>query len=265
VRVTRLSVTPVKGLGLHHPEVVELDPSGAVGDRDLLLVDDRGRLLSVTRSGALLRVRATWDRDARVLALHRPDGLLVEAEVDPGAPYEHDLWGQRTVRGHVVRGPFAEVLSALAGVPLRLVLLDRPGSGSDVHPATLLGSASVDRLGAHLGTAVDARRFRMLLEVATDDPFAEDAWAGQDLEVGGAVLRAGGPVPRCAATTRHPDAGDRDVPIVRALRELRGLRPNELGRGANLGIYATVVRPGPVAVGDAVTVRTPMGDAAPGW
>jgi len=45
-RVTRVSIAPVKSLGLIHPESVELTPSGVVGDRRFWMVTDEGRLVN---------------------------------------------------------------------------------------------------------------------------------------------------------------------------------------------------------------------------
>ncbi len=84
---------------------------------------------------------------------------------------------------------------------------------------------------------------------------AEDRWQGQTIEVGEALLRVGGPVPRCAATTRHPDRGARDLATVRMIRSYRGVQANEFGRGVNFGVYAEVVGEGVVRVGDPLSVR----------
>lgn len=255
--VSGLSVTPVKGLALHHPRSVELDAGGARGDRDFLLADPEGRMVSVTKTGALLRVRAGWDPVAEVLVLHDADGtVLARGPARGGEPVAVDLFGLRDVPGRIVGGPFAAVLSRLAGRPLRLVRTDVPGAASDVHPVTLLGDASVAALAATAGVPeVDRRRFRMLIAFSGGAPYAEEAWAGRELRVGGAVLRIGGTVPRCAATTRHPERGDRDFPVVRLLKEERGLRETGLGRGVPFGVYAEVLEPGRVAVGDELVPR----------
>jgi len=52
-----------------------------------------------------------------------------------------------------------------------------------------------------------------------------------------------GPVPRCAAITRHAVNGDRDAQLVKEL-VCRGLMETEIGKGACLGVYGDVVRPG---------------------
>jgi len=43
--VVRISIAPVKALGLVHPETIELGPQGVAGDRRFWLVDASGRLV----------------------------------------------------------------------------------------------------------------------------------------------------------------------------------------------------------------------------
>ena len=97
---------------------------------------------------------------------------------------------------------------------------------------------------------VDAGRFRMLFELAGCDAHEEDGWEGQRLQVGEALLRVGGPVDRCAVTTRDPDTAERDLDSLRVLKDYRGQRESD---GAVLfGVYAEVEEPGLVRVGDPV-------------
>jgi MOSC domain-containing protein len=256
-RITLLSTTPIKGFALHHPEAVQIAGSGAVGDRDFFLVDERDRLVSITRTGRLVQLRAEHDPLARRLRIRSPLGQLWEEQIRLGEPVVVDFYGDHKVAGRVVEGRWSAVLSELAGQPLRLVQADQPGAGSDVHPVTLLADESVAELARRAGVgSVDVRRFRMLIGFAGLEPFVEDRWEGRTLDVGGAVLRVGGPVPRCAATTRDPDRGDRDLPIVRMIKAHRGLQPNESGHGANLGVYASVLREGVVRLGDALVVQS---------
>ncbi|WP_026911996.1 MOSC domain-containing protein [Patulibacter minatonensis] len=252
-RVTRLSVTPIKGFALQHPDEVRLERSGAVGDRDFVVVDDRGRLVSITKTGAWVDLTARYDRGSGRLDVRDRDGGRWDATVVPGDPVGVDMFGLRTTPGHVVEGPWSALLSERAGKDVRLVLLDRAGDGSDVHPVTVLGEATVTHLAERAGVGtVDPRRFRMLLAVSGTPAHAEDGWAGRTVRVGRALIEVGGPVPRCAGVTRHPDEGGRDLPVVRMIKAYRGMQETELGPGVALGVYARVLEPGAVRVGDAL-------------
>lgn len=250
VRVTRLSTTPIKGLGLQHPDVVWLDAKGARGDRDFFMVDRSGRLLSIPATGRFAGCHAGYELASNQLVLTFPDGSTCAGEVTLGDPCAVDCQGRRWLRGRAVNGPWAAALSERGGQPLRLVKCDEPGDASDVQPVTLLGSGSVAELSRRLGTHVDARRFRMLIEFQSDEPHIEDTWRERTLDSGRAALSVRGPVPRCAAITRHPDEGQRDLALVRLIRDYRGLVDTELGRGVPFGVYATVLRNGPLRVGD---------------
>ena len=48
--VAAISITPVKSLGLHHPDDVELTAAGVRGNRAYYLVDDSGRLVGRDRA-----------------------------------------------------------------------------------------------------------------------------------------------------------------------------------------------------------------------
>ena len=54
---------------------------------------------------------------------------------------------------------------------------------------------------------------------------------------------------RCRMTTRNPDTGVRDFDTLRAIKDYRGLRN---GKSIDFGVYADVVQPGVIRVGDPV-------------
>lgn len=248
--VSRLSVTPVKGLALHHPEETTLDEHGVAANRRFYLVREDGRLFSGLQHGPLVRVRAEWDEDADRLSLLFPDGTVVDGEVRLGEAIHTDFWRRRDVPGRVVEGPWSDALSALASRRLRLVKADVAGAGVDVEPVALVSQESVAELGRQAGReAVDGRRFRMLVEIAGCSPHEEDEWSGRRLRLSEALLEVGGPVPRCATTTRDPSTGVRDFDALRAIAAYRGRRN---GHDIDFGVYARVLEPGRVGVGDAV-------------
>jgi uncharacterized protein YcbX len=243
--VARINVAPVKGLGLHHPEVVELTERGVEANRRFYLVSN-GRLFNGKDHGPLVRVVA--DAVDGALSLRFPDGREVAGPVELGAAVVTDFWG-RAVTGHVLVGPWSETLSAYAGAPIELVRTVDPGTAIDVHVGTLVGRASCERLGQELGAEVDARRFRMLLELDGTAPHEEDGWRDQPVRIGEAVVRVRGPVPRCAVTTQDPDTGVPTLDTLRAIKAYRGLRD---GKQIDFGVYFDVEQPGRVRIGDPI-------------
>lgn len=259
--VTRLSITPVKGLSLHHPDSIELTPDGVLGDRQLYLVDQTGKLQSCTRNPGLYGLRATWHAEARRLAVSRGADELISGIVEPAAAARTDMWGLRTLSADQVADPaWSTFFSDVVG--RRVHLLQARGSAFDVSPVTLLGTGSVQELARRAGVAtIDSARFRMLIEFAGGGPHVEDSWYGSRLKIGTAVLQVDGPVKRCAATTRHPDTGVVDLQTLKVITGYRGRQESILGRGANFGVYATVLHAGTISVGDELDVTTDIGAA----
>jgi uncharacterized protein YcbX len=252
--VAWISVTPVKGLRLQHPERVELTEDGVPGDRAFFLVGQDGKMVSATRLGALLAVVAEHDAQAGTLKLAFPDGRVVAGEVALGAPERVCFYGL-TLDAQPVGGPFAPALSEHVGRSLRMFASppERPGvdRGRD-GAATLLSVASLRRLQEVAGEPqpVDPRRFRMTFGVEGLEPHEEDGWIGRDVRVGEALVHVSGNVGRCALTTRDPETGDVDLKTLHHLRAYR----HEVQTTERLpfGVHARVLEPGAVHVGDAV-------------
>jgi uncharacterized protein YcbX len=250
--VARLNVTPVKSTRLCHPDRVELTRDGLGENRLFFLVDPMGAMFTGGDAGELQQILSAWDPPTQTLRLTFPDGTEVTGRGDElGEPVVTDFYG-RAVPGRVVEGPFADGLGGFTGRPLRLIRCDRPGDAYDVEPVTAVSLASVASLaeGAGHEGELDARRFRMNLELEGCTPYEEDTWAGADVRVGAAVLRFGPQVPRCVVTTLDPMIGRKDFATLTAIARQRGRIPGE--NGLPMGVYARVVEPGEIAVGDAV-------------
>jgi uncharacterized protein YcbX len=245
--VARINVTPVKGLGLLHPDEVELTPRGVESNRRYYLIQG-WRLYNGKDHGPLVRIAPEVENGS--LRLLFPDGREVAGEVELGEAVTTNFWGRR-VTGRLVRGPGSDALSDYAATALQLVRTDEPGAGCDVHVGTLVSRASCERLGRELGGAeVDGRRFRMLFELDGADAHEEDTW--QHVRIGDAVVRIAGPVPRCAVTTQNPATGVRSLDTLAGIKSYRGLRD---GSKLDFGVYFDVVEPGRVRLGDVVQTQ----------
>lgn len=247
--VVALQSCPVKGFGIDRPSAVEVSATGVAGDRDLFVMDADEKLFSAMQTGVFLPYRATWDATEERLTFSRDGRVEISETVVRRDPVRAHFWGERWCAGWTVGGPFDAWLSEVAGQPLRLVRAADPSGAVDVEPVTLVTTASVAAVGV---TEADGdRRFRLNLTIEATDPapYQEDAWAGRVVRVGEAAVRIGGPVPRCAAVQRDPGGSGPDRPVLKEIFQRRG-------RGASgtldLGVYAEVVTPGRVAVGDPV-------------
>jgi uncharacterized protein YcbX len=247
--VDLISVTPVKCFALDHPGPIELTEGGVLENRRFMLVDGEGRRLRSSLTSWPMVIRAGYDPGTERLWMRFPDGTELEGSaLGAGDPVSVDVHG-RTVDARVVAGGWNERLSAMAGHEVRLM---RPEEHGLVQAATvtMISDGSLERLGREAGTRVDGRRFRMLFTLSGCQPHEEDEWEGQLLKIGDAVVRAGGPVDRCAMTTRDPDAGQTDLDTLRLIKGYRGLSDR---RTIDFGVYAEIVEPGVVRVGDAIS------------
>jgi len=250
VRISQISIAPVKGMALVHPEEALLGRTGIVNDRRFYLVDLDGRLINNKTCGELLQIRPAVSDDASRLALAFPDGAVVDGEVEPGAAVETNFYG-RPVNGHLVEGPWSDAISAHTGRALRLVRTDEPGEGVDrTHVVSLVSDGSLAALGRRAGVeSVDGRRFRMTLQVEGCAEHEEDNWIGGEIAAGEARLRITGPVGRCVVTTRDPDTGVSDLDTLGLLAGYRTLRE---GKAFGCGVCGDVLGEGLVRVGDPV-------------
>lgn len=270
IRVTALGTTPVKGLRIAGRERISLERSGARGDRRFYLIDDRARMINGKRSGALNEVVARLDPEpsaegsagvageraaGETLTLTFPDGRSVSEEIELGETIETTFFS-RPRAARLVRGELSRALSEHAGEALRLVraadgspAIDRGADGA----VSLISRASLARLADVAGVErVDARRFRMTVEIDGVAAFAEDEWLGEELTVGAARVRVRGHVGRCIVTSRHPESGVVDLPTLDLLRSFRA--DAATSEPLAFGVYGEVLQAGTIAVGDELRV-----------
>jgi len=254
--VAALSSTPVKGLRIGARRQVTLERGGVRGDRSFYLVDERGRMVNGKHSGALNTVVADLGEDGRLLTLTFPGGEMLSAMIELGPEVQTSFFS-RPRAARLLLGPLSAALSEHAGETLRLVA---PADGSsaidrgDEGAVTLISSASLASLARAAGApAVDARRFRMSIEVSGTAPHEEDEWIGRELELGGARVLLRGHVGRCIVTSRDAESGVVDLPTLEILRDYR--EGAETTEPLAFGVYGSVVGEGSVSVGDRVQLR----------
>jgi uncharacterized protein YcbX len=252
ITVTKLATTAVKAMRLAQVEAVELDEYGARGDRCFYVVDERGRMVNGKQFAALQQVVPDYDPAAEELTLTFPDGTRAHGHVEYGAPVTTRFY-RRSDEAPALSGPWSPALSQFIGHPLRIVAartgVDRGREGG----ASIISQASLGRLAQVAEReSIDARRFRMLIEVGGVDAHAEDLWVGRRVRVGESLLTMHGHVGRCLITSRDPDTAETDLPTLDLLRSYRGEEPST--EPLPFGIYGAVLEGGAVRIGDPVTL-----------
>lgn len=230
MKVAALWRYPVKSMLGERCDTVTIDRRGVRGDRAFAVSDGDGRL------GSGKNTRRT----------RRLDGLFSHASRGEADRLEVRLPDGRWISGN---GPSVhEELSSSLGAAVTLAP-ERDVPHFDASPVHILSTASLAWLRARLpGSAIDERRFRpnIVVEAPGAGPL-EQAWLGRTVRVGPqAVLRIAAPCGRCAMTTFAQADLPFDPLVLRCLAQEAG----EL-----FGVYAEVVRPGPVALGQEVVLE----------
>jgi uncharacterized protein YcbX len=249
--VARLSIAPVRSLGLEHPDHIDLTEVGVVEDRRFFLADEAGRLVDRLIVAGLVQIATHTDADGETLRMMFPDGDVIDGEVRLGDHREIPIHG-RTGIGRIVEGPWAQALSAFCERPISLIRCDRPAGTRAGNPASIVSDGSLAELARQSGVDhVDGRRVRMLIELDGAEAHEEDGWIGHRVAIGEAILAVTKPDARCAITTQDPDTGERDLDTLRTIIGYRGLRE---GKHADFGVLADVARSGRISLGDPVRI-----------
>lgn len=114
---------------------------------------------------------------------------------------------------------------------------------------SVMSLATIAGIGRAAGADLDGRRFRanIVLETENPEPFLEDHWVGGTLVFGESEAAPAVSITmrdvRCMMINLDPDTGKQDPRVMKAV----------VGANANCaGVYGTVVRPGPIQVGQTV-------------
>lgn len=247
-RITRLGLTPVKGMEHVSLTTVDLTAEGPRHDRRFCLVDpDTGAVLRTVANDALLACCASWNPP--VLSVRTPLGEASGVVAD-GPGLVGDYWGSQVQLVTVV-GPWAELLSSYLGRGVVLCRVVHPGAIVWGASVSIVTTSSLADLSRRLGrSGDDGARFRATVVVDTGSaaPFVEDDWVGKRVRLGSATVTVRGPLPRCAVVERVPGAGGHDA------RVLTALTPDRHHAGEiRFGVHADVERPGTIRRGETVT------------
>jgi uncharacterized protein YcbX len=259
----------------------EAGPVGIAGDRGWAVRDEAaGEIRGAKKIPALMGCSARYREEPAAggippVTITLPDGSTVGSDDPHAAARLSEVVGRRVTlwpivapsnREHYRRGlpdhpdmtaelraifgrEEGEPLPDLSKIPPEVFEFTSPlGTYFDVFPISLLTTASLAAMArANPEATWDVRRFRPNFMIETPpgpDGKVEEGWCGRTIRIGALELSCEIPTVRCVMTT-HPQPGLRKDPSV--------LRTIVRSAAQSLGVYARVVRPGAVAVGDPVT------------
>lgn len=154
---------------------------------------------------------------------------------------------QAQVRETFSREP-GEPIPDLTQLPPELLEFTSPlGTYFDAFPIHVLTTASLAAMAQlNANAAWDVRRFRPNFLIETEaglEGLIEAAWAGRTLRVGAVKLKCEIPTVRCGMTMQAQEGLPKDPSVLRSIVK---------EADQNLGIYASVVSNGKVALNDSV-------------
>ena len=279
-RVIEIWRYPVKSMGGEQLQRCALGKLGIPGDRGWAVRDEAaGEIRGAKKLPALLLLGARYLEEPAAdrippAEITFPDGARERTDAPRAAAQLTALLGRRVTlwprrpaddREHYRRGlpdnpDFDAELRSIFGrlpdeplpdlsvFPRELFEYTSPlGTYFDALPLHLLTTASLRALERlNPASRFDRRRFRpnFLIEPegGTDD-LVDGGWCGETLRVGGATVKVEMGTPRCSMTMQPQGDLPKDPGVLRTV-----VRHAD----QNLGVYASVVGPGPVAVGDPV-------------
>jgi hypothetical protein len=208
---------------------------GAVGDGVRITLPD----------GAT--VTSTDPNVDQVLSALLSEPVTLSATPPPGASLDRAVPEAVLADGVTAEVP-AEIIEIGAGAP--------PGTFVDFAPLHLLTTATLDRIaGLSPRGVADQERYRPNVVIRTTAPgFAENDWLDRYLAVGDdLILRVIARTPRCAVPTLEHGPLPRDADALRVLARHNRLAPVvDADPEPCAGVYAEVLNPGRIHVGDSV-------------
>lgn len=262
--VTVLRRYPVKSMLGEDLGRANVAAAGIEGDRTVAVIDrSTGNVATAKHPKlwkGLLGFAAEWNEGKPVISL--PDGATISVS-DPAADGVLSGILGRDVRlgttrpdGAMVGRPDPEDVIESgddADVPYRMleIGLGTPGTNFvDFAPVHLITAATLARVG------METIRYRPNLVIDTGDSpaFAENDWTDREITIGDVRLLVISPTPRCAVPTLAHGSLPRRTEAVRILLEHNRIELRDSGRVPCLGAYAQVLTPGPIALGDRVSI-----------
>jgi uncharacterized protein YcbX len=251
MRVEYLYRYPVKGLTAEALEEASVEAGDCIPwDRAFALAQgDSGfdpaaaRWLQKTnfmcqaRNAKIAALASVFEPRDGTLTIRAPDGTAVSENALSAA-------GRDRITAFLTAWLGDEARSTAAGTPAFHHVPGHSFCDQREKVVSLINLASLRDYEAKVGARRHRRRFRANVWFSGAPAWSERNWVGQQIQLGGAVLRITKGIVRCPATEVNPETAERDADPVEELRRLYG--------HTELGIHARVTEGGRFAVGDAI-------------
>ena len=276
MQISQLWTYPVKSMVGVSVESVELSSLGIVGDRHWAIRDlERGGIRGAKKIGELMQFTA--HRNDNDVIITFPDGTQVSSADEDVNFMLSGVLGRNVLLEslpadnnleHFRRGPSDsdDPLTELRGIfgreaeeplpdftafpPEVAEFESPPGTHHDCWPLMVMTTSALQAMKEALPNSnVDIKRFRpsIVVETNSGEGHVEFSWKGKTASLGTAVIEFLDPCPRCIMITRKVND---ELPEDRAI-----LRHVVRDLNQAVGVYARILTPGRVALGDALTFQ----------
>ena len=213
--VEKISLYPIKSLDPALVPTARILSSGALEhDREFALIDEQGKLINGKRDARIHKIRAGY---------YLPDLLVTLWSAEATGSYTFHLIDQQRA--------IEDWLGDFLGCRVSLQRNTETGFPDDLDSPgpTIVSTATLREVGSWFGIA-DAsqmsRRFRVNIEIATEEPFWEDRLFGNaetpvEFRIGDVRIHGVNPCQRCAVPSRNPTTGEVQQDFQRVFSEMR--------------------------------------------
>ncbi|WNR42070.1 MOSC domain-containing protein [Paenibacillus roseipurpureus] len=230
--ITEINRYPIKSFAGERLSECQIEPYGMLGDR-------HGTFYDTTKSG--------WSR--YVTARNIPKMLTYQASFQDGEIQVTSANGQTF-------GWNEALLSEIQSLTTTPITMSRLKEAHPEHPhllsvdgasILLVTDASLRKLEAACQKDLDQRRFRGNFVVKVNDESVQEGdWIGKQLSIGEVIFQVDSYCERCVMITVDPTTLEKDPAVLRHVNESFDL---------HFGVYASVIQPGRIQLGDAVIVK----------
>ncbi len=226
---------PIKSMGGERVAEIHAAPRGLRGDRRLAFTSAGAPVGKPMLSGE--------ERHRMLLCSAR---FLTPPEGDaPPAPETVEITTPAGIAGRADDPELIPALQSGLAKQNHMWLTEDNDPFMECRPVALMSNATLTQLEAELGSPLAARRFRenIFLDLPDLPGFAEDAFVGRTLRIGGAEITVKERDPRCRIITVDPATGA----LLPELMRLVAARHE-----SRAGIYGVATKPGFISEGDPV-------------
>jgi uncharacterized protein len=262
MHVSDLYIYPIKSCRGIQLKQAEVTYKGLLWDREMMLVDAKGKFITQREYPQLATVAVTITENS--LSLETNNNSLTFQPSLSGAKIPVQVWRNQTIaidQGDEIAQWFEKILN----IPCRLVRQSpaylrpanpqyagnnhTPVSFADGYPILLTNTASLADLNQRLVEPVPMNRFRPNIVISSDQAFIESSWQKIAIsEINYALVK---PCSRCIITTTDQETGIRN-PQREPLKTLTSFR--SFPEGIMFGENVIPTSTGIIKVGDNISV-----------